>query len=95
MLPTDADYGFQKSERLLHMKNRIIVCGYPKSANTWLTRLAAEIVGGSVAGFWCEPFNNDAAIEGLERESDFQCFKAHHCAHDMEQTFNLYANGSE
>jgi hypothetical protein len=77
------------------MKKRIIVCGYPKSGNTWLTRLTAQIVGCPVAGFWCEPFNEEEAIEGLDRISEYQCFKAHHSVDAMKRTFTYYANGSE
>jgi hypothetical protein len=77
------------------MQQRIIVCGYPKSGNTWLTRLVAEIVGCPVSGFWCIPHQKEEAIEGLERESDCQCFKAHQSIEQMEYTFKYYANGSE
>lgn len=77
------------------MKKRIIICGYPKSGNTWLTRLTAEIVGCPVMGFWCEPFTKEMATEGLERESDCQCFKAHHSIVEMRNTFIGYANGNE
>jgi Sulfotransferase domain len=77
------------------MNKRIIICGYPKSGNTWLTRLTAEIVGCSVVGFWCEPFIEEDAIEGQERVSDYQCFKAHHNIREMEHTFAHYGNSSE
>jgi len=77
------------------MKKRIIICGYPKSGNTWLTRLTAEVVGCPVVGFWCEPFNNEESIEGLERKSDYQCFKAHHSFEEMNHTLSCYGNGSE
>lgn len=76
-------------------KKRIIVCGYPKSGNTWLTRLTAELVGCPAVGFWCEPFNEDESIEGLDRASDFLCFKAHHSIEQLEQTLALYGNGTE
>lgn len=77
------------------MKKRIIICGYPKSGNTWLTRLTAEILKCPVSGFWCEPFNNEESIEGLARESDFQCFKAHHTFEQLTHTLNVYGSGSE
>ena len=77
------------------MNKRVIICGYPKSGNTWLTRLTAEILGCPVAGFWCQPFNKDTSIEGLDRESEFQCFKAHHAFEQMTHTLNLYGNGPE
>ncbi len=76
-------------------QKRIIICGYPKSGNTWLTRLTAEIVGCPVAGFWCQPFNKDISIEGQDRKSEYICFKSHHNAEDMEWTFQLYGNQTE
>lgn len=78
-----------------HRKKRIIICGYPKSGNTWLTRLTAEILRSPVVGFWCEPFNREEAIEGLDRESKFQCFKAHHTFEQMAHTLKIYGNGTE
>lgn len=77
------------------MKKRIIICGYPKSGNTWLTRLVAEVIGCPVAGFWCEPFNPELAIEGVDRISEYDCFKAHHSVDQLMQTFQNYSNGSE
>lgn len=58
------------------MKN-IIVVGYPKSGNTWITRLIAELVGCQVAGFWNSELD-EVAVEGQDRVSDFRCFKSHH-----------------
>jgi hypothetical protein len=55
----------------------IIIAGYPKSGNTWLTRLVAEIVNCPVAGFW-NSNHDEIAIEGLERKSNFKCYKSHH-----------------
>lgn len=77
------------------MKKRVIVCGYPKSGNTWLVRLAAELIGCPVIGYWCAPFNQDVAIEGLDRDSDFHCFKSHHSTEQLERTLEIYGNGSE
>jgi len=57
--------------------------------------LTAEIIGCPVIGFWCEPFNNEQATEGIERESDFQCFKAHHTVKQLEHTIGIYGNGTE
>jgi len=77
------------------MKKRVIVCGYPKSGNTWLVRLTAELIGCPVIGYWCAPFNRDIAIEGLDRDSDFHCFKAHHSADQLERTLHIYGHGNE
>ncbi len=56
----------------------IVVAGYPKSGNTWITRLTAELVGCPVAGFWGHPEYREVAVEGAERVSPDRCFKAHH-----------------
>jgi hypothetical protein len=58
-------------------KNKILVVGYPKSGNTWLTRLTAELVGCPVKGFLYSD-HDEIAVEGLERKSDFEVFKSHH-----------------
>lgn len=55
----------------------ILVVGYPKSGNTWLARLIAELLKCPVKGFWGEAHNDDIAIEGLQRKSSLQVFKAH------------------
>lgn len=55
----------------------IIICGYPKSGNTWITRLVAELVGCPVAGFWGSN-HREIAIEGEDRVSEFSCYKSHH-----------------
>jgi hypothetical protein len=70
-------------------KRRVLVVGYPKSGNTWLTRLTAELLGAPVKGFWKEPNNNDVAIEGHARQSDVEVFKGHHSYGAMRRDFNL------
>ncbi|HEX5048248.1 MAG TPA: sulfotransferase domain-containing protein [Gammaproteobacteria bacterium] len=70
-------------------KRRVLVVGYPKSGNTWLTRLTAELLGSPVKGFWKEPRNNDVAIEGHGRESDIEVFKGHHSYGAMRRDFSL------
>lgn len=59
------------------MKKKIIITGYPKSGNTWITRLIAELVGCPVVGFW-NSSHNEIAIEGQNRISDYECYKSHH-----------------
>lgn len=77
------------------MINRIIICGYPKSGNTWLTRLTAELIGCPVAGFWGQPHNPEIAIEGGERVSNYECYKAHHSLSYLKSTLESSGNGTE
>lgn len=77
------------------MKKHLIVAGYPKSGNTWLTRLLAELVHCPVEGFWSQPENNEIAIEGKERESEYRCFKAHHLYSQLLDSYKTFGNGSE
>ena len=58
-------------------KEVILVVGYPKSGNTWLTRLVADLLMCPVKGFFEKPQHLDLAIEGLNRESEFIVYKAH------------------
>ena len=55
----------------------VVVAGYPKSGTTWVVQLVAELIGGPVVGFW-ESGHDEIAREGLERSSEFRCFKSHH-----------------
>ena len=55
----------------------IIVVGYPKSGNTWVTRLVADLVGCPVVGFLGGD-HDEIAREGFDRKSDYRCFKSHH-----------------
>ena len=59
---------------------RIIIVGYPKSGNTWLTRLVAQICNSPVAGFLdANHINvNDFVIEGEEKPKNFEILKTHH-----------------
>jgi hypothetical protein len=70
-------------------KRRILIAGYPKSGNTWLTRLTAELLGAPVQGFWKEPLNREIAVEGQNRVSDFEVFKGHHTYGAMRRDFDL------
>lgn len=57
---------------------KIIITGYPKSGNTWLSRLTANLVDCPVEGFLYNPNNVEIAIEGTERVSDYRVYKSHH-----------------
>lgn len=77
-------------------KRRILVCGYPKSGNTWLTRLVAELVGCPVSGLWMAPRHaSEWAIEGQARVSDYECFKAHHAYRHLLNSCDREGNGTE
>lgn len=66
----------------------IIVAGYPKSGTTWLTRLVAELAGCPVSGYY-NSNHDEIAREGLDRKSDFQCFKSHH---QLGEILNIKSN---
>src|SRR5262245_10669587 len=70
-------------------KRRVLVAGYPKSGNTWLTRLTAELLGAPVKGFWKEPDNDEIAVEGQTRVSDIEVYKGHHSYGAMRRDFSL------
>ena len=63
---------------------KIVITGYPKSGNTWLTRLTAELIQCPVIGFWQYDVD-EIAIEGLQRISTYQCYKSHHDYHELAQ----------
>lgn len=60
------------------MKQDVVVVGYPKSGNTWATRLVAEVLGAPSVGFFGAPKQKEVASEGADRESPYQVFKSHH-----------------
>jgi hypothetical protein len=70
-------------------KRRILVVGYPKSGNTWLTRLTAELLAAPVRGFWGEPHAVEIAVEGAWRESDLEVYKGHQRYTDVRADFAL------
>jgi hypothetical protein len=62
---------------------KIIVVGYPKSGNTWATRLVAQLVECPVEGFLYSD-HKEPAIEGSERASVHRVFKSHHQLHEIK-----------
>jgi hypothetical protein len=68
---------------------RILVVGYPKSGNTWLTRLTAELLAAPVTGFWSEPNAVEIAVEGASRTSTFEVYKGHQRLDDVSADFEL------
>lgn len=65
------------------LKN-VVVVGYPKSENTWITRLTTELLNCPVTGFWQEAQHQEIACEGQDRPSPIQCFKAHHTLDELK-----------
>lgn len=59
-------------------KKNIVVCGYPKSGTTWLSRLVAELVECPLQGNWGFPEQQAQDVEGLQRISEYACYKSHH-----------------
>lgn len=58
-------------------EKKIIVCGYPKSGNTWASRLIAETLNCPVKGFFGAENQREIAKEGKHRESEYALYKAH------------------
>lgn len=59
-------------------KTKILVVGYPKSGNTWLTRLVSELLDSPSIGFvGFDDIKQDMSTEGLNRESEYVVLKSH------------------
>lgn len=70
---------------VINGKEPVVITGYPKSGNTWVTRLCAELLGCPVSGFWNLPFHNEIAVEGETRKSNYECFKAHSTVSELRE----------
>jgi hypothetical protein len=63
------------SAKTVTAKTNIVVCGYPKSGTTWLSRLVAELVQCPLQGDF--GFSVGVRKEGQERDCDYDCYKSH------------------
>ncbi len=68
------------------MKKNVVVVGYPKSGNTWCTRLVAQVLQAPVVGFFGADNKKELAEEGADRVSDFAVYKAHHAYARLNQS---------
>lgn len=68
---------------------RILVVGYPKSGNTWVTRLTAELLSAPVRGFWNEPAAVEIAVEGAWRDATSEVYKGHQRLRDVRGDFDV------
>lgn len=68
------------------MSKNIIIVGYPKSGTTWLTRLVADLLQCPLKGNWGFDDPGQVIIEGLDRQSDFACYKSHHSYNEIFKT---------
>lgn len=61
----------------------ILICGYPKSGTTWLTKLTADLLQCPAYGFW-EVAGDTLSQEGLDRVSPYRCYKAHQLYEELQ-----------
>lgn len=73
------------------MSQYVIVTGYPKSGNTWVTRLVAECLMSPVVGFYGEPENPEEAVEGCDRTGSYKVYKSHEL---VEKLVDSWSDGS-
>jgi len=73
------------------MKKNIIIAGYPKSGTTWLSRLVAELLDCPLQGNWGFDNIDSPLKEGIDKISDFDCYKSHHLfeAFDTSKIFKI------
>jgi hypothetical protein len=70
----------------MDQKKSIIICGYPKSGTTWLSRLVADMVDCPLLGNWGFVGQQSQYVEGTERVSAFNCYKSHHQWAQLQDT---------
>jgi hypothetical protein len=70
-------------------KKNVIIAGYPKSGTTWLSRLVAELIVCPLIGDWGFENMRPPFSEGMDRGSEYQCFKSHHTYEEISQASDL------
>lgn len=55
----------------------LVIAGYPKSGNTWLTRLVAQTLDSPSIGYFGKPNLSDTSTEGLNRTGHYRVYKSH------------------
>jgi hypothetical protein len=72
-------------------KENIIVTGYPKSGNTWASRLVAEVLDCPVAGLWERAGYRELAMEGSDRASSLSVWKCHYAWRGLKRAIESSA----
>lgn len=66
-------------------KNIILVCGYPKSGTTWLSRLVADMLEAPFVGDWGYESVNRSGMNQDKTDSPYRVYKSHHLAEELKQ----------
>jgi hypothetical protein len=62
----------------MHNGKKIIIAGYPKSGNTWLTRLISELTESPAKGFLGSDKSDEYSIVNKGFKSKYSVFKSHY-----------------
>lgn len=65
-------------------KEPIFIIGYPKSGNTWLTRLVGDALNSRTGSGYLQ-HSSEKATEGLNRDGTYIVLKSHHSKYDKPE----------